>query len=300
VLFKSPNPIAEPTVISVIIPAYNEEDAITYSIEAVMKTLMCIEGVDSEIIVIDDGSSDQTSQLAKAAGAKVIRNPHNMGYGFSLKAGIRAAKFDTIAITDADGTYPIAQLPNLLNQYAKGFNMVVGCRTGKYYRESFLKMPLRIILKALVEFAVGRKIPDINSGFRIFSKEDILPYFNHLCDSFSFTTSMTLAYMMTGKFVSYEPIDYHKRIGKTKIRLFRDSLKTLQFIVQAILYYNPIKIFLVMCGLTLSFAVLCFAMSALFGLLSGFILGVGSVLMTILIFALGLLADLLRQIMVKP
>ena len=248
---------------------------------------------------MDDGSSDETANLARETGAEVIKHPHNIGYGRSLKDGIRNAKYDTVVITDADGTYPLDEIPPLLKEYKNGFNMVVGARTGKHYRESIFKSPLRKILKWLVEFTAGRKIPDINSGLRVFSKKEAIPYLSHLCDTFSFTTSMTLAYMMTGKYVTYMPIPYNKRVGESKVRLFRDSLRTLQYIVQAILYYNPIKLFIVICGFTLSFSVLCFFMSAFLQLTSAFYLGVGSILVTLIIVSLGLLADLLCQIMGK-
>ncbi|MEM9544169.1 MAG: glycosyltransferase family 2 protein [Cyanobacteria bacterium P01_E01_bin.42] len=285
-------------MISVIIPAFNEEEAIVTTLENIKKVLASIESTPTEIIVVDDGSWDRTSQLAQKVGAKVIRNPHNIGYGFSLKTGIKAARFDTIVITDADGTYPLDKIPVLLEEYKKGFDMVIGMRTGRYYRESLFKIPLRIILKWLVEFTTGRKVPDINSGLRIFSKEVVTPYFNNLCNTFSFTTSLTLAYMMTGKFVSYIQIPYYKRVGTTKVRIFRDSIRTLQFIVQAILYYNPLKIFIVLCGLTMVFSLVCLILSFAFHVLSTFILGISSILVTIIIFALGLLADLLRQIMI--
>lgn len=286
-------------MISLVIPAFNEQGAILETIETAKTVFSRANITASEIIIVDDGSQDETGKLAASAGAKVVRHPHNMGYGYSLKSGIKAAQYDTIVISDADGTYPIDKIPDLLEEYSKGFNMVVGARTGKFYRESWLKMPLRLILKWLVEFTVGRKIPDINSGLRVFSKQDVLPYFSHLCDTFSFTTSLTLAYMMTYKFVHYIPIPYFKRTGSTKVRLFRDSLRTLQFIVQALVYYNPIKIFILMCGITLAFSIWCFLLSATLQLLSAFLLGVGSILITILIFSLGLLADLLRQIMAK-
>ncbi len=156
-------------------------------------------------------------------------------------------------------TYPFTEVPKLLEEYHKGFDMVVGARTGEHYRESNLKSPLRKILKFLVEFTAGRKVPDVNSGLRVFSKTTIIAYLNHLCDTFSFTTSMTLAYMMTGKFVKYIPIPYDKREGKSKVRLFRDSLRTLQYILQAINYYNPIKIFLSFAALCIFFSIIGFS-----------------------------------------
>jgi glycosyltransferase involved in cell wall biosynthesis len=283
-------------MISVVIPAFNEEDGVA---ETVAQVCQALKDLEHEIIVVDDGSHDATAERAKEAGAHVHMHPYNLGYGAAVKTGIKSASYDTIVITDADGTYPNKDIGILLGEFKKGFQMVVGAREGHHYRGSFLKLLLRLILKWLVEFTTGRKIPDINSGMRIFSKKEILPFFNHLCNTYSFTTSMTLAYMMTSKFVAYVPISYHKRKGVTKVRLLRDMLRTLQYIVQAILYYNPIKIFILMSGLILVGSMLSLIFAVLFKMFSAFYLGIGGILMSVLIFSLGLLADLLRQIMVK-
>ncbi|NJK99871.1 MAG: glycosyltransferase family 2 protein [Spirulinaceae cyanobacterium SM2_1_0] len=285
--------------VSVVIPALNEQFAITETVKTIMLALSDAGIFDIEIIVVDDGSVDETGELARQAGAVVITNPHNIGYGFALKTGILAARFDTIVITDADGTYPIERIPRLLSEYQKGFNLVVGARAGRHYRESLLKMPLRILLRWLVEFVVGQRITDINSGLRVFSRQAIIPYFDQLCDTFSFTTSMTLAYVMTKKFIYYVPIDYRKRVGQTKVRLFKDSLRTLQYIIQAIIYYNPLKMFVVLCLLVMLLALLSLIL-AIFTETSGLLfLGFGCILATPILFSMGLLADLLRQIMLK-
>lgn len=284
-------------MISVIIPAYNEEDVIENTVRDILLTLNQSEFKPIEVIVIDDGSTDNTLKKAERAGAKVIRHPHNIGYGRSLKDGIKAAAYDTIVICDADGTYPIKEIPNIVHQYHSGFDMVVGERCGKYYEGSLIKKCLRLILQALVEFTSERKIPDINSGLRVFSKETILPYFSRLCDTFSFTTSLTLAYNMTGKFVLYKPIDYYKRVGKTKVRLFRDVLRTMQFIVEAIIFYNPLKIFILFSGILILFSIFGFLIAFWFSILAGYILGLSSFFMAILMFGIGLLSVLLKQIM---
>jgi len=290
-------------MISVVIPAYNEENAILLTIQHIEKVLNELQISPWEIVVVDDGSSDETpnrlKNLSKSSPIKTIRHPHNLGYGRSLKDGITAAQYETIVITDADLTYPFEHLKDLLSEYEKGFDMVVGKRTGQFYRESIIKSPLRKILKFLVEFTAGRSIPDINSGFRIFSKSVVKQYFKHLCDTFSFTTSMTLAYMMTGKTVQYVEIPYHQRKGQTKVRLIKDSLRTLQYILQAINYYNPLKIFILFALICFSGALISFCMSAFFGLTSGFYLGIGGLLTCIIIFCFGLIADLLKQIMDK-
>jgi glycosyltransferase involved in cell wall biosynthesis len=283
-------------MISVIIPAYNEESAIGGTVDACVRALAQLGG-EYEIIVVDDGSSDNTAGASVAAGARIIRHPHNLGYGRSLKDGILAATYDTIVIADADGTYPVDRIPDLFRTHLSGFHMVVGARQGKHYDESFGKKMLRLLLKTLVEFTAGRKIPDINSGLRIFSRQDIAPYFQYLCDTFSFTTSLTLAYMMNGMFVTYVSIDYQQRVGMTKVRLFRDSLRTLQFIVEAILYYNPIKIFLVFCVCLLGLALICFADAVVFGHHSAFLLGTGSVMLGVLMFGIGLVSIQLKQLL---
>ncbi|MBF0323966.1 MAG: glycosyltransferase family 2 protein [Alphaproteobacteria bacterium] len=286
-------------MISIVIPAYNEEHGIADTVIRARAVLESFCSPDYEVIVVDDGSSDSTADIAAANGATVIRKLQNLGYGNSLKLGISQAKFDTIVITDADGTYPIEAIPELVDKYKAGYHMVVGARTGQHYRESILKGPLRAVLKWLVEFTAGRNIPDINSGLRVFSKQEAVRYFDHLCDGFSFTTSITLAYMLKMKFVEYIPITYSKRVGKTKVKLFRDSLRTLQFIVQAILYYNPMKIFIVLSAFSIALGLLMAFAGFFFHLITAALLGVGGILVGVVIFALGLLAELLRQIWVK-
>lgn len=286
-------------MISVIIPAYNEEASIAETVHEVSEVLNDSDRKDFEILVVDDGSDDGTGPKAQAAGAKVIRNIQNVGYGFSLKTGITAAKYDIIVISDADGTYPLDRIPALLNRYEEGFKMVVGARTGKYFRDTLIKGPLRTLLKWLVEFTAGRRIPDVNSGLRVFSKSDAMPYFGHLSDSFSFTTSITLAYMLEKKSVEYIPVPYNKRVGESKVRLFHDSLRTLQYIVQAILYYNPLKIFIVLAFGTIAFGIAVTLAGIIFSIPALLWFGALSILVAAVIFSLGLLADLLRQIMIK-
>ena len=283
--------------VSIVIPALNEAPAIAETVTTALRILKeC--GIEArEVVVVDDGSSDGTAAIAESAGARVIRHPHNIGYGRSLKDGITAAAHDTIVITDADGTYPLERIPDLLQEYARGFDMVVGQRTGVHFRESALKSPLRKILKCFVEFTAGKTIPDVNSGLRVFSRQTVIGYFRHLCDTFSFTTSMTLAYMMTWRYVSYLEIDYHKRIGTTKVRLFKDSIRTLQYIVQAALYYNPLKIFGLFSFICILIGAVSFVLAYIFQVNSGFMLGVGAWLLSLLIFCLGMIADLLKQIM---
>jgi glycosyltransferase involved in cell wall biosynthesis len=283
-------------MITVVIPAYNEAAGIGSVLTELRQVINAHPQLaGTQVVVVDDGSRDGTAEQAHAGGADhVVRHPHNLGYGRAIKHGIAVAAHDTIVIADADGSYPLNEIPRLVAKYQEGFDMVVGARTGPQYRESALKAPLRGILKFLVEFSVGRRVPDVNSGLRIFSKTTVESYLAHLSNSFSFTTSVTLAYMLTGRFVTYETIDYRPRIGKSNVRLFRDSLRTLQYIVHSITIYNPIKLFLLLsliCGLV---ALVCFvlAISGLFA--GGGIAAVMALLTALLVFSLGLIADVIQ------
>lgn len=286
-------------MISVVIPALNEADAIHETVTRVRTTLQDAGLVPFEVIVVDDGSNDGTGRIAEEAGARVVRHPHNIGYGGSLKDGVRQATYDTIAMTDADGTYPVDELPTLYARFQEGYDMVVGARTGEHYWESPLKAPLRFLLKKLVEFTASRQIADINSGLRIFRRDKALPFFDKLCDTFSFSTSLTLAFMMTSKFVGYVDIPYHERVGETKVRLFRDSLRTMQYIVEAAVFFNPLKIFVLMSFLCLSGAVVSLVLALLIHLAIFYYVGLGLVLIAVLTFTQGMLAVLLKQIMAK-
>ncbi len=275
---------------SVIVPALNEEQGIASVIRRLQRL-----SPSPEIIVVDDGSSDRTAEIALTEGAKVVPHPVPSGYGRSLKDGIHAASHDIIAITDADGTYPVERLTDLLSVLERGADMVVGARQGKYYRGTFLKMPARVVFKWLVEFTTGRSIPDINSGLRVFRRSQVLPYFDALCNGFSFTTTITLIYSLTGKIICYEPIDYGKRSGASKVRIIRDSLRTLQYITETIARFNPIKLFLLLTLLDvlLSSAVLMTAL--LLDSETLFIASIIAYFLALPIFGLGILAESFRS-----
>ncbi|MFV0445777.1 MAG: glycosyltransferase family 2 protein [Planctomycetaceae bacterium] len=236
---------------TIVIPAYNEAGAIGGVIRQLQEVLHR-DGIEGEILVVVDGATDDTATEAKSAGARVIEHPRNAGYGRSLKTGILAATHDLIAITDADGTYPAERIPELL-KLAERFDMVVGERTGVHYQGTLAKQLGRIVFRWLSEFAAGQRIPDINSGLRVFRRSDIVPYFPVISAGFSFTTTCTLVYLLNGLFVEYRPVEYHQRHGQSKVHHLRDSLRALQIIVEAILRCNPIKMFLL---LALPFAIL--------------------------------------------
>jgi len=243
-----------PPALTVIIPALNESASIESTVKRLQQTLAPIP---HEIIVVDDGSTDGTGNIAIKAGAKLIRHPQPGGYGNALKSGICASSHELIAIVDADGTYPVERFLDLYGVVAyDGVHMAVGDRQGDHYYGGHVKKIARYIFTFLTEFSAGRKIPDVNSGMRVFRKKDVMDFYETLCSGFSFTTTITLAYLFKSYYIRYIPIDYFEREGKSKVNHFKDSLRSLQIIVQSILYYNPLKIYVCLLGLlSLSFLV---------------------------------------------
>jgi len=231
--------------ISIIIPAYNEEGAIGKTIGDINKMLPDL-GRPAEVLVVDDGSTDNTAGLAQAAGVRVIRRPINGGYGRALMTGIISASYDTIAIVDADDTYPIDRLPELAVKYDEGFQMVVGSRQGIHFDGSWFSRLQRMAFRFLAEFAAGRAIPDVNSGFRIFDRRPVLEVKGSFSTGFSFTCSLTLLFLLTHLHVAYLPVPYHRRIGETKVKKLKDALRALQIIVTFFAQFNPLKLYLLL------------------------------------------------------
>jgi glycosyltransferase involved in cell wall biosynthesis len=233
--------VAHEPGVTVVIPACNEERGIAVTLEA-LHAVGSRLGQPLEMIVVDDGSTDATREIAEKLGARVCSHPRSGGYGRSLKTGIRNASHELIAITDADGTYPLEDLPVLL-EHARRFDMVVGARTGPHFRRLLLS-PAYTLFLLLTNFVTGTWIPDPNSGLRVFRRSQILPLLDRLPNGFSFTTTTTLVLTLEGKFVLFHPITYRPRIGRSKVRLIRDALRAAQGMLEVILRHNPLKAFL--------------------------------------------------------
>jgi glycosyltransferase involved in cell wall biosynthesis len=238
--------------ISVVIPAYNEEQEISRVLTE-MRTLLHGKGINAEIIVVDDGSTDQTARMAKMVGARVIQHRSNRGYGASLKTGIVEATHNIIAITDADGTYPARFLPDMLEELENA-DMVVGARIGSTVHIPLVRRPAKKALNLLANYVSGRKIPDLNSGLRVFRRDVILQYFPILPDQFSFTTTITMAMLCDKYAVSYIPIDYLKRGGRSKIVPW-DAGSFAILILRIAMLFKPLRVFIPMALFCLAFAI---------------------------------------------
>lgn len=233
-------------VVSVLVPAFNEENAIEETVTKLSEALGVLGSY--ELVVVNDGSEDATLERLKAIqprfpALKVIDHDRNRGYGAALKTGMRHATSELIAIIDADGTYPIADLPKLV-ALAADYDMVVGARTGSNVEYPLIRKIPKYFLRRWINWIVKTNVPDINSGMRVFRKAMGQRFVRILPDGFSFTITITISSIRNNYRVHFEPIDYFERKGKSKIKPIHDTLRFLQIIGRTGMYFAPIRILL--------------------------------------------------------
>lgn len=222
--------------VSVVMPAYNEEAVIGRVLDELRNAGY------HELIVVDDGSLDNTRQIAEAHGAQVVRHPYNIGNGAAVKSGIRAATGDIIVLMDADGQHPPQDIPRLL-AHIGDYDMVVGARTGNS-QASFQRGLANRVFNAYASYIVGRPVPDLTSGFRAV-KAPILKRFVYLLpNGYSYPSTITISMFRSGYRVRYEPIVSPPRVGVSKVRPLRDGLRFLLTITRLGTMFAPLKIFL--------------------------------------------------------
>ncbi len=277
--------------VSIVIPAYNEEDSIAAQIRAVHNVMAQTEKA-YEVIVVNDGSTDDTGKIIAEEEVKLVSMPQNRGYGAALKAGINVAKGELIVIIDADRTYPSDAIPILIEK-ADNYDMVVGARTDRNVHVPFIRKPAKWFLQKLASYLAGETIPDLNSGLRVMRKSIVVQFYHILPSGFSFTTSVTLAFLCNDYLVCYHPIEYYKRIGKSKIRPV-DAYHFLLLIIRTIIYFNPLKVFLPLGGIFFLAGVAKFIYDIIrWNLSESFLMGMLCMLAAGIIWSIGLLADLI-------
>lgn len=227
-------------LLSIIVPAFNEAK----SLPNVLESLMSLEFPrEIEIIVVDDGSNDQTAEVASSFPVTLIRHPYNKGYGAALKSGIQKARSDRIVFFDADGQHRSEEIHRLLSM-ADTYDVVIGARTAES-DQVWLRKPGKIVLRLAANFMAGRKIPDLNSGLRLVHKRAIERFLHLMPQGFSFSTTSTIAAYHFGFNVGYVPVTTAKRQGgRSSVNQVRHGFETLLLILRLITLFNPLKVFL--------------------------------------------------------
>jgi glycosyltransferase involved in cell wall biosynthesis len=236
-----------PTVsVSVIVPAYNERTTIAEEVRSIREALAGNAFSETEIIVVDDGSTDNTAELARGAGATVVAHPVNLGQGAAIKTGITKARGSHIAVIDADGTYPTEDLPRLVSFSAdSGYEQVVGDRQSERGSLRLLRVPVKALLRTFAAFLSGQAVGDMNSGMRVLSREAALRYLPLIPDGFSNSTTLTLASLSHRGRIAFIPIDYKARKdSQSKFRPVEDTYNMMLTIIRMVMYVDPLRVLL--------------------------------------------------------
>lgn len=243
---------AAPAVsVSVIVPAYNERATIAEEVRSIRQALHGKAFSATEVIVVDDGSTDDTAQLAREAGAAVIAHPVNLGQGAAIKTGITKARGSHIAVIDADGTYPTEDLPRLVSFSAEsGCEQVVGDRQREEGTWRLLRVLVKGLLRTFAAFLSGQAVGDMNSGMRVLTREAALRYAPLIPDGFSNSTTLTLASLSHRGRIAFIPIDYKARKdSQSKFRPVGDTYNMLLTIIRMVMYVDPLRVLLPLAAL---------------------------------------------------
>jgi glycosyltransferase involved in cell wall biosynthesis len=243
--------MADSVDVTVIIPAFNEGPAIANVIQA-----LAAAGPWHEIIVVDDGSSDDTGVRATEAGATVVRHPYNKGNGASVKTGIRRARGEYVMIIDGDGQHSAADAQRLIGRLGE-YDLVIGARSADTQATTGRRIG-NAALNGLASYLTSRDIPDLTSGFRAARRRYLREFLHLLPNGFSTPTTTTLAFIKAGYNVVFEPTAARPRVGKSKIKFAKDGAKFFMIILKIVTLFSPLRIFV-------PIALVTFTLGALYG-----------------------------------
>jgi len=230
--------MANRCAVSIVIPVFNE----AHVLGAVIEKIRALDLAQAEIIVIDDGSTDGSAEVALNAGASVIRHPYNIGNGAAVKSGIRAARGELIVLMDGDGQHQPEDIPKLLAA-APDYHMVVGARA-KGSKLRLHRYAANLVYNLLASYVTKFKVQDLTSGFRLLNRRDAVRFIDLLPNTFSYPTTLTLAFLRSGLTLKYVPIQTLYRSGQSKISLVTDGIRFLLIITKIATLFSPFRVFL--------------------------------------------------------
>jgi len=278
--------------VSVVIPAKNEAT----SLKLLLPEIKGLDLVD-EIIVVNDGSNDNTSKICRKFQVKEIRHPISLGNGAGVKAGARAASGDVIVFMDGDGQHQAKEIEVLLEKYKQGYDLVVGARDARGQASLFRRLA-NGAYNRFASWMTGHKVEDLTSGFRVVNAEKFREFLYMLPNGFSYPTTSTMAFFRSGYTVAYEPVEVLKRDGESHINIVSDGVKFLLIIFKVATLYSPLKVFF-----TASFSLFGFGLGYyLYTFLSfGRFTNMGMVLMlsAVLVFLIGLVSEQISTLFYK-
>ena len=280
--------------VSIIIPAKNEELGL-----AVLLPELTESYPDAEIIVVNDGSTDNTEKICLDAGVRVITHPYSKGNGASVKSGARVANGDHLVFMDGDGQHSPADIGGLLAKAEEGYDLVVGARSGFSSQASVARWSANTFYNRFASWMVGRKIVDLTSGFRCVDRRKFLSFLYLLPNGFSYPTTTTMAFFRAGYSVGFVPITVSRRLGKSHISLARDGVRFLLIIFKVGTLYSPLKVYFPAAIITSGVGVLNYVLTIAS---SGYRFTNGTTLLVLtgaIMFFIGLLSEQLTNLQFK-
>ncbi|KFN43137.1 hypothetical protein N789_11280 [Arenimonas oryziterrae DSM 21050 = YC6267] len=267
-----------------ILPAKNEAEGLRRTLPGIRALLP-----DAELIVVDDGSTDETATVAREHGATVLSSPYSMGNGAAIKRGARAASGDVLMFMDADGQHDAALIPALITRLEEGYDMVVGAR-GWDGQASVGRGLANGLYNRIASLMTGFQVADLTSGFRVVRADKFKEFLHLLPNGFSYPTTITMAFFRSAYGVAYHPIPVAKRLGKSHIRPLRDGLRFLLIIFKIATLYSPLKLFL---PTSLMFALLGLGNYAYTYITAGRFTNMSALLLSaaVIVFLIGLISE---------
>jgi glycosyltransferase involved in cell wall biosynthesis len=281
--------------VSIVLPAKNE----SATIGTIVSELRA-HYPGYEVIVVDDGSSDDTGSIASEAGARVVTQPYSKGNGAAIKRGAQEASGDIIVFMDGDGQHSPGDVERLLYKFEEGFDLVVGARSGLGSQASVMRWGANGFYNRLASWMVGQRIDDLTSGFRVVHRRKFLSFLYLLPNGFSYPTTSTMAFYRAGYSVGFLPISVGRRVGRSHINLLRDGLRFLLIIFKIGTLYSPLKVYFPFSVLTAGLGLVNYVWTALandswrFTNMTALLVSSG-----VIIFLLGLLSEQMTNLQYK-